>query len=72
MPAMANITVKKADDTTDVIYVAISPSAGDKVPAIWQVTASQPIKVFDRISRSRPRRTLRERSESLRWSTVFR
>jgi hypothetical protein len=46
MPAMANITVKKADDTTDVIYVAISPSAGDKVPAIWQVTASQPIQGF--------------------------
>lgn len=36
MPSMANITVKKNDGTTDVIYTAIQPSAGDKAPAIWQ------------------------------------
>lgn len=39
MPNMANITVKKADNTTDVIYVALSPSAGDKTPAQWRVEA---------------------------------
>lgn len=37
MPNMANITVKKADGTTDVVYTALSPSAGDKVPALWRV-----------------------------------
>lgn len=37
MPSMANITVKKADGTTDIVYTALSPSAGDKVPAQWRV-----------------------------------
>lgn len=36
MPSMANITVKKNDGTTDVIYTAVQPSAGDKSPAVWQ------------------------------------
>jgi hypothetical protein len=36
MPTMANITVKAANGTTDVVYVAKSPSAGDTVPAIWR------------------------------------
>lgn len=37
MPNMADIVVKKADGTTDVTYVALSPSAGDKTPAQWRV-----------------------------------
>ncbi len=37
MPSMANITVKKADGTTDVVYTQLTPSAGDKVPAQWRV-----------------------------------
>jgi len=36
MPAMANITVKKADNTTNVDYVVATPSAGDKSPAVWK------------------------------------
>lgn len=36
MPQMANITVKKNDGITDVIYTAVVPSAGDKTPAIWR------------------------------------
>nr|URG15700.1 MAG: coat protein [Leviviridae sp.] len=36
MPAMANITVKKNDGTTDIVYTAKSPSAGDSVPAVWR------------------------------------
>lgn len=39
MSNMANITVKKADGTTDVIYVAAQPSAGDKTPARWTQNA---------------------------------
>lgn len=35
MPQMANITVKKADGTTDVTYTALSSSAGDQSPARW-------------------------------------
>jgi len=37
MPTMANITVKKADGTTDIVYTALTPSAGDKGAAQWRV-----------------------------------
>jgi hypothetical protein len=36
MPSAANITVKKNDDTTDVVYTLKSPSAGENAPAIWR------------------------------------
>lgn len=36
MPNMADITVKKADGTTSITYTALSPSAGDNVPAQWR------------------------------------
>lgn len=39
MPQMANITVKKADGTTDVIYVNQAPASGDSTPARWRVDA---------------------------------
>lgn len=39
MPNMADITVKKADGTTDIVYNALSPSAGDKSPAFWRAEA---------------------------------
>lgn len=36
MPSMASITVKKNDGTTDIVYDALSASAGDTVPAQWR------------------------------------
>lgn len=36
MPNLANITIKKNDGTTDVVYTGIVPSSGDKNPAIWR------------------------------------
>jgi len=36
---MANLTVKAYNTTSDVIYVAQTPSAGDKTPARWRVDA---------------------------------
>lgn len=39
MPSMANITVKKNDGTTDIVYTAKSPSAGNGVPAVWRADA---------------------------------
>lgn len=36
MPQMANITVKKADGTTDIVWSAMQPSSGDGVPAVWR------------------------------------
>lgn len=44
MPNMANITVKKNDNTTDIIYNALSPSGGDKIPARWEVTAAAAVR----------------------------
>jgi hypothetical protein len=36
MTAIANIVVKKADNTTDITWTAISGSGGDKSPALWR------------------------------------
>lgn len=36
MAQQANITIKKADGTTDIVFTALSPSAGDKTPAQWR------------------------------------
>lgn len=36
MPTLANITVKKCDGTTDIVYTAVSPAGGANEPAIWK------------------------------------
>jgi hypothetical protein len=36
MPSIANVTVKKNDGVTDLVYTSKSPAAGDTVPAIWR------------------------------------
>lgn len=36
MPDMANVTVKKNDGTTDVVYTKVQASAGDRSPAVWR------------------------------------
>lgn len=36
MPTLADLTVKKADNTTDVIYKGVSPASGEGVPAVWK------------------------------------
>lgn len=46
MANMADITVKKADGTTNVIYVAATPSAGDKSPAVWTQNAFSGVQGF--------------------------
>lgn len=39
MPDMANITVKKNDGTTDIIYTKMQPSSGDGTSAVWKATS---------------------------------
>lgn len=39
MPQMANITIKKLDGTTDIVYNALNPSAGDRTKALWRTEA---------------------------------
>lgn len=36
MANMADIIVKKADGTTNITFTALTPSSGDKVPAVWR------------------------------------
>jgi len=36
MPNQADITVKKADGTTDITYAKVVPSSGSNSPAIWR------------------------------------
>lgn len=36
MPQAGNITVKKNDGTTDIVYTSVVASAGDKTPAIFR------------------------------------
>lgn len=36
MAAIANITIKKADGTTDVVYTALTGAPGDGAPAKWR------------------------------------
>lgn len=40
MSTISNITVKKADNTTDVTYTGVASSAGDKTPALWRDQAA--------------------------------
>jgi len=36
MATFANITVKKSDGTTDIVWTGVSPSNGNGSPAIWK------------------------------------
>lgn len=42
MPAIADLTVKKADGVTDIVYTALKGSGGDNDPAIWRQDTGQP------------------------------
>lgn len=46
MPSMANITVKASNGTTDVVYVAQTPSGGDSSLARWGVEAASAVPAF--------------------------
>lgn len=41
MPAMASITVKKADGTTDIIFDQLTPAGGDGQAAEWRQDTGQ-------------------------------
>lgn len=36
MPAFGDITIKKADGTTNIVYTGVQRSAGDTSPARWE------------------------------------
>lgn len=39
MPTMADISVKKADETTSITYSQVVASAGDRTSAVWKCTS---------------------------------
>lgn len=65
MANMANITIKKADGTTDITYHAQVASAGDQSPALWRANAVSPVPGF------RPTFTLRTRDNGPRTARSF-
>lgn len=74
MPNMANLTVKKADGTTDVTYVALTPSAGDQTPARWSLVAANAVAglrpVYDLQSRFNAKRDARHLQSTLKYPDV--
>jgi hypothetical protein len=44
--SISNITVKKDDGATDIIYVAKSPSSGDGTPARWRADSAGTADAF--------------------------
>lgn len=36
MPTLANVTVKKYDGTTDIVYNGLQPSSGDRTAAVFR------------------------------------
>lgn len=71
MPIMANITVKKADAVTDIVWTAIAPASGDKTPAIWKsltVGATPGVRPeFRAVSESNATGTARRLKTSINW-----
>lgn len=71
MPQMANITVKKANGTTDIVWTGVSPSAGDKSPAVWKsltVGATPGVRPeFRAVGESNSNGTARRLKTSMVW-----
>lgn len=70
MPNMANITVKNVANA-DVIYVAATPSAGDRSPAVWRQNALSSVMghrpVFTALSRDNAAGTARNVSFTFKY-----
>lgn len=65
MPSMGNITVKKADGTTDIVWTAAAPSAGDSVPAVWRSNT------VSNVMGHRPKASLLVRDNAAKTGRVF-
>lgn len=46
MASITDITVKKADGTTDIVYVAKNPSSGDGTPSRWRADSAGTADAF--------------------------
>lgn len=75
MSTIGNITVKKADGTTDVTYVAAVPSAGDKSPAVWTQDAASGVQAmrprFEMKTQNNGSNTLRQAHFALKFPVGY-
>lgn len=75
MPQAANITVKKNDGTTDVIWTLQTPSGGDGVAALWRNdTVSGPIAVrptLTSMAKWNGPRTVRQYTSEVTWPEAY-
>lgn len=75
MPQMADITIKKADGTTDVVYTALVPSGGDRFAAFWQGQTQGPNPslqpLFSTASRWNGSQTARRVDLTYRWVQYY-
>ena len=74
MPSLANITIKKADGTTDVVYTAVAGSSGDGSPAVFRnntvgTTLSERPTLLVKASSNGPK-TARRLRVDYSWPTV--
>jgi len=75
MAAMADISVKKADGTTSIIWSGISASGGDTAPAVWRsntatgTTGQKP--VFSVTSRNNGDKSVRRIDISASFPEVY-
>lgn len=65
MPTQANITIKKADGTTDIVWTAATPSSGDSTPAVWRSNTVSNVMGF------RPKLSLLIRDNANKTGRVF-
>lgn len=63
MATIADITIKKANGTTDIVWTAIAGSAGDKSPSMWRSETAATIRgyrpVFSLVARDNGPKTAR-------------
>lgn len=74
MPQAANITVKKNDGATDIVWTSVSPSAGDSSPARWESqtvgTAMAHRPTLTHISRDNGQKTARRHELTVTYPVV--
>lgn len=75
MPILANIPVKKYDNTTDVTYVAVASAASDGVTADYQLVAGFTIPAarptFKVMTRVNGKQTSRRVNASYKWPLTY-
>lgn len=70
MPVLADITVKKADGTTNVIYYAVQGAAG-QAPAVWRASSVSGAQAHCPDLRIASREGPRGRTRILRMNYVY-